>query len=152
MLERAYSSKNPLRKDQIWTGWTHRAASAAPLQLVASLTWYLYACPFWENRNQPTARKCHYLQEKEDLLGSRSDSRPQKEECIHYSTCKCYSPESQIWKQMGSKTNLFFILFLFILFHCIFLVWLRHVVCGISVPRPGIEPMPPTVEAPCPNH
>ena len=32
-------------------------------------------------------------------------------------------------------------------------VFLLHcAVCGLLVPRPGIKPMPPAVEAQCPNH
>ena len=31
-----------------------------------------------------------------------------------------------------------------------FFFWPRHVACGILVPRPGIEPMPPAVKAPSP--
>jgi len=34
-----------------------------------------------------------------------------------------------------------FVLFLFIYF------WLWHAVCGILVPQPGIEPMPPAMTA-----
>ena len=37
-----------------------------------------------------------------------------------------------------------------ILFYFIF--WLRRTACGILVPRPGIEPVPPAVEAQGPNH
>ena len=34
----------------------------------------------------------------------------------------------------------------------IYLFWLRHSACGILVPRPGIEPAPPAVEAQNLNH
>ena len=30
--------------------------------------------------------------------------------------------------------------------------WPRSTACGILVPRPGMEPMPPAVEAQSPNH
>ena len=30
--------------------------------------------------------------------------------------------------------------------------WSHHVVCGILAPQPGMEPVPPVVEAWCPNH
>ena len=30
--------------------------------------------------------------------------------------------------------------------------WPCPTACGILVPQPGIEPMPPAVEAQCPNH
>ena len=33
-----------------------------------------------------------------------------------------------------------------------FFFWPHHAACGILVPRPGIEPRPPTVEAWSPNH
>ena len=33
-----------------------------------------------------------------------------------------------------------------------FFFWLCSAACGISVPQPGIEPVPPTVEAWRPNH
>ena len=36
------------------------------------------------------------------------------------------------------------------LFFLIF--WPHHAACGILVPRPGIEPTPPAVEARSPNH
>ena len=31
-------------------------------------------------------------------------------------------------------------------------IWPQHAACGILVPRPGIEPVPPEVEAQSPNH
>ena len=34
---------------------------------------------------------------------------------------------------------------------CSFLFWPRHAACRILVPRPGIEPVPPAVEAQSPN-
>ena len=34
----------------------------------------------------------------------------------------------------------------------IYLLWPCHVACGILVPQPGIEPMPPALEACCLNH
>ena len=46
-----------------------------------------------------------------------------------------------VWKFWD--TNLGFFCFLF---------WLHCVACGILVPRPGIVPMPPAVEAQSPNH
>ena len=39
---------------------------------------------------------------------------------------------------------------LFDIFYYFF--WPRHVACGILVPRPGIKPAPPAVEARSPNH
>ena len=45
------------------------------------------------------------------------------------------------------QENLLFLLFYFILFF-----WPCHVVCGILVPRPGIEPGPPALEAWSFNH
>ena len=33
-----------------------------------------------------------------------------------------------------------------------FLFWPRCKACGILVPQPGIEPVPPAMEAPRPNH
>ena len=35
---------------------------------------------------------------------------------------------------------------------CLFVFWLHRVTCGISVPRLGMEPMPPAVEAWSLNH
>ena len=43
-------------------------------------------------------------------------------------------------------THLFFFLFFF------FFIWLHRVACGILVPRPGIEPVPPAVEERSVNH
>ena len=37
-------------------------------------------------------------------------------------------------------------------FVCFGFFWLCHMACGILVPRPGIKPMPPAVEAWSPNH
>ena len=37
-----------------------------------------------------------------------------------------------------------------ILFHWVF--WLCHMVCGISIPWPGIEPLPSAVKWQSPNH
>ena len=42
----------------------------------------------------------------------------------------------------------FFIFLIFILFY----FWPHRTACGILVPRPGIEPVPPAVEARCLNH
>ena len=36
--------------------------------------------------------------------------------------------------------------------HIVFFFWLRRVACGILVPRPGIEPVPPAVEVWSLNH
>lgn len=94
---------NPFRKDQINTGWTHRSASTALLQLLTSLTWHSNVCPVWETQNllpgnvPPTG--------KEDLLGSWSPSRFQEKECIRCSTCKCYPPELPVGKQVGFITH-----------------------------------------------
>ena len=33
-----------------------------------------------------------------------------------------------------------------------FYFWLHHAACGILIPRPGIEPMPPAVEVRSLNH
>ena len=33
-----------------------------------------------------------------------------------------------------------------------FIFWLCHVACGILVTQPGTEPVPPAVEAQCPDH
>ena len=41
---------------------------------------------------------------------------------------------------------IFALLFSFLVFF-----WLRHVACGILVPQPGIEPVPPAAEAQSPN-
>ena len=38
------------------------------------------------------------------------------------------------------------------IFKIFFIFWLHHAACGILVPRPGIEPGPPAVEAWSPNH
>ena len=35
---------------------------------------------------------------------------------------------------------------------CIYLFWLPRVACGILVPRPGIEPVPPAMEVQSLNH
>ena len=48
----------------------------------------------------------------------------------------------------GSNRFLFFVYF--ILF--IYLFWLHCAACGLSVPRPGIEPTPPAVEGQSLNH
>ena len=42
------------------------------------------------------------------------------------------------------------VLLLLLLF--IFYFWPCHVACGILVPQPGIEPVPPAMEARSPNH
>ena len=34
----------------------------------------------------------------------------------------------------------------------LFFFWPQHVACRILVPQPGIEPMPPAMEAWSPNH
>ena len=49
------------------------------------------------------------------------------------------------WSQGGSPT-LSVRTFLFLFF------WLHHVACGILVPQPGIEPMPPALEEWSLNH
>ena len=40
----------------------------------------------------------------------------------------------------------------FLFFSFFFFFWLCHVACGILVPQPGIEPMPPAVEEQSLNH
>ena len=44
---------------------------------------------------------------------------------------------------MDERTHILFFFFFF---------WPRCTACRILVPRPGIEPGPPAVEAPSPNH
>ena len=44
------------------------------------------------------------------------------------------------------RTQVFFFFFFFLFF------WLHHAAYGILVPHPGIEPVPPAVEARSPNH
>ena len=55
---------------------------------------------------------------------------------------------------MGIKLRFVNLCFLpyFILFYFILLSWLHHEVCGILVPRPGIEPGPSAVEVLSSNH
>ena len=43
-------------------------------------------------------------------------------------------------------------IFFFFFFWYILILWLQHIVCGILVPQPGIEPMPPALAAPSVNH
>ena len=41
---------------------------------------------------------------------------------------------------------------LFLNYSVVFYFWLYHVACGIIVPQPGMEPVPPTLEAWSLNH
>ena len=53
---------------------------------------------------------------------------------------------------MGGGLHFYFIFYYFILFLFIFFGHTTHAACGILVPRTGIEPVPPAVEARSPNH
>ena len=55
-----------------------------------------------------------------------------------------------VWGVPGPTAFLKKILSLFLSFFLYFL--LHHIVCGISVPRPGIEPATPAVEVRSLNH
>ena len=51
---------------------------------------------------------------------------------------------------MGNRPDFYF--FLSFKKLLIFISWPCHVACGILVPQPGIEPMPPEVEGQSLNH
>ena len=57
-----------------------------------------------------------------------------------------YMPRSGIAGSYGSSFFFHFFLFFFLFF------WLHSTACGILVPWPGIEPLPPAVEAQSLNH